>query len=219
MPKPTFFNLPAAKRDAIIELAIEEFSQNAYRQASLSRIVQRAGIAKGSIYQYFDNKLDLYRWLITEHIAARKMSAISAAAPPADASIWQVLEIAYLAGFRFTLVEPRLAALGTRFMRDASDPDVRAIAARNRDASDAWLRALVRGAIDAGDIRAELDVELAVGLLTLTLGEGMLELMARRLGLNLSELLEDPGATNQLTEQDVLELVRGVIGFLRTGLA
>jgi len=218
LPKPTFFNLPAAKRDTIIDLAVEEFSQHTYRQASLSRIVQRAGIAKGSIYQYFDNKLDLYRWLITEHITARKMVAISASAPPPDASIWVVLETAYLAGFRFVLAEPRLAALGTRFIRDTSDPAVRAIATQNRGASDAWLRALVQRAVDAGDVRAGVDVELAVGLLTLTLGEGMLELMARRLGLDFGALLEDPAATSQLTEQDVRELVRGVIGFLKSGL-
>ena len=74
MPKPTFENLPDAKRELIIQLAAEEFAAHAYRQASLSRIVARAGIAKGSVYQYFDNKLDLYRWLMTEELPRQKMA-------------------------------------------------------------------------------------------------------------------------------------------------
>jgi AcrR family transcriptional regulator len=72
MPKPTFLNLPDAKRDRITELALDEFSTHPYRQASLSRIVARAGIAKGSMYQYFENKLDLYRWLVTDELERRR---------------------------------------------------------------------------------------------------------------------------------------------------
>ena len=45
MPTSTFLNLPADKRGRIVELAIEEFSERPYAQASLSRIVARAGIA------------------------------------------------------------------------------------------------------------------------------------------------------------------------------
>jgi AcrR family transcriptional regulator len=73
MPKPTFLNLPDDKRERITELALDEFSTHPYRQASLSRIVARAGIAKGSMYQYFENKLDLYRWLVTDELERRRL--------------------------------------------------------------------------------------------------------------------------------------------------
>ena len=51
MPTQTFWNLPSEKRDALIAIAVEEFASNDYDAASISRIVARAGIAKGSIYQ------------------------------------------------------------------------------------------------------------------------------------------------------------------------
>jgi TetR/AcrR family transcriptional regulator len=54
MPKQTFFNLPDEKRDLITDVVIDEFADNDYDKVSISRIVQRAGIAKGSFYQYFD---------------------------------------------------------------------------------------------------------------------------------------------------------------------
>jgi len=64
MPKDTFNNLPEEKRNHILEIAINEFAANPYDVASISNIVRKAGIAKGSFYQYFEDKKDLYRTLI-----------------------------------------------------------------------------------------------------------------------------------------------------------
>jgi TetR/AcrR family fatty acid metabolism transcriptional regulator len=48
------------KRQAIIESAIEIFSKKGYRNSSISEIAQRATVAEGTIYQYFENKEDLF---------------------------------------------------------------------------------------------------------------------------------------------------------------
>jgi len=64
MPRQTFFNLPDEKRQAFLSAAIDEFAENDYEGASISRLVAKLGIAKGSFYQYFDDKLDLYFFLI-----------------------------------------------------------------------------------------------------------------------------------------------------------
>ena len=71
MPKPTFYNLPEEKRNLIFRHALEEFARFPYERASLSAIVNRADIAKGSMYQYFTGKKDLYMYLIQE-VYARK---------------------------------------------------------------------------------------------------------------------------------------------------
>ena len=64
MPKETFFNLPEEKRQNIYNIAIDEFSNKPYEKVSISQIVSRAKIAKGSFYQYFEDKEDLYTYLI-----------------------------------------------------------------------------------------------------------------------------------------------------------
>ena len=64
MPKQTFFNLPFAKRRSIEEEAIREFAENTFERASLTKIVENCGIAKGSMYQYFEDKLDLYLYIV-----------------------------------------------------------------------------------------------------------------------------------------------------------
>jgi AcrR family transcriptional regulator len=64
MPKQTFLNLPKEKQNAFIEIALPEFANNDYNTASISKIVEKAGIAKGSVYQYFQDKQDLFMYLV-----------------------------------------------------------------------------------------------------------------------------------------------------------
>jgi AcrR family transcriptional regulator len=64
MPKDTFFNLPADKRALIRDVAISEFARYSYDAASINRMVAEAGIAKGSFYQYFEDKRDLFLYLM-----------------------------------------------------------------------------------------------------------------------------------------------------------
>lgn len=66
MPRDKFHKLPQEKKDRIQQAALDEFV--AYRQdysrASVKRIAQRAGIAIGSIYDYFTDKNDIFTWLL-----------------------------------------------------------------------------------------------------------------------------------------------------------
>jgi TetR/AcrR family fatty acid metabolism transcriptional regulator len=48
------------RRESIIQAAIEVFSKKDFKTASISEIAQKAGVANGTIYQYFRNKEDLF---------------------------------------------------------------------------------------------------------------------------------------------------------------
>lgn len=52
------------KRDRVINAAIEEFARFPYDKASTNHIVEKAGISKGLLFHYFDNKQTLYEQLI-----------------------------------------------------------------------------------------------------------------------------------------------------------
>ena len=60
MPKKTFYNLSLEKQNTIIEAAKKEFSRVPVSEASIANIVATAGIARGSFYQYFESKEDLF---------------------------------------------------------------------------------------------------------------------------------------------------------------
>lgn len=63
MPTGTFFRLPEEKRVRLIEAAWDEFTRVPFADASINRIVQNAHIPRGSFYQYFSDKEDLFFYI------------------------------------------------------------------------------------------------------------------------------------------------------------
>lgn len=64
MPKTTFFNLAEEKRNLITDTLIKHFSQKPYHEVDISAVAKECGVAKGSMYQYFENKKDMYFYAI-----------------------------------------------------------------------------------------------------------------------------------------------------------
>ena len=64
MPTSTFFRLPEEKRERLTCAAWREFSSVRFSEASINRIVRDAQIPRGSFYQYFADKDDLFFYLL-----------------------------------------------------------------------------------------------------------------------------------------------------------
>ena len=102
MPSATFYNLPEEKRERLLRAAREEFSRVPYESASVNRIIQSAGIPRGSFYMYFTDKEELFGHLMDSYgallerrmgelLEQRGQQLVSALTPgitvPADASL------------------------------------------------------------------------------------------------------------------------------------
>jgi AcrR family transcriptional regulator len=66
MPKQTFFHLSKDKQDTLIHAAKKEFSRAPLHEASIANIIKSAGIPRGSFYQYFEDKDDLFYYLLNQ---------------------------------------------------------------------------------------------------------------------------------------------------------
>ena len=64
MCSETFLRLPEEKRARFLEAAWAEFTRVPFSATSINQIVRRAGIARGSFYQYFKDKEDLLHYLL-----------------------------------------------------------------------------------------------------------------------------------------------------------
>jgi len=64
LPKKTFFNLPFEKRKRIIEALIYNFANKPYNDVDISEVAKSANVSKGSMYQYFEDKKDMYFYSI-----------------------------------------------------------------------------------------------------------------------------------------------------------
>lgn len=119
MPKETFFNLPVEKRERIIEAAIDEFATHNFHQARVTAIADQAGIAKGSFYQYFEDKMDLYKYLM-ELLVEKKLSYINkdVVENRDKYTFFQLLREAFISGIRFAKENPRLLPIGMMLAND-----------------------------------------------------------------------------------------------------
>jgi AcrR family transcriptional regulator len=63
MPTVTWARADPARRAAVIEAAEAEFGAHGFSRGSLNVIARRAGVAKGSLFQYFADKRDLYAFV------------------------------------------------------------------------------------------------------------------------------------------------------------
>src|ERR1700689_697527 len=54
----------AARRDAILDAALDEFSARGFAAARLDDVAKRAGVAKGTIYLHFADKESLFQELV-----------------------------------------------------------------------------------------------------------------------------------------------------------
>ena len=59
----SFYNLPREKQDTIINAALRVFAKYDYKKATTDEIVKEAGISKGLLFHYFENKKGLYLFL------------------------------------------------------------------------------------------------------------------------------------------------------------
>lgn len=64
MPTNVFIELSEEKRENIIKVSIAEFSKYGYANSSTNRIVQNAGISKGSLFKYFKSKDELFFYIL-----------------------------------------------------------------------------------------------------------------------------------------------------------
>ncbi len=166
MPKDTFFNLPEDKRALICNVAFDEFAEYPFDQASINRIVSNSGIAKGSFYQYFDDKKDLFLYLMGL-ITEEKINYLSPIIRnPAEHDIFTLIKELFLSGIQFAREQPRYAAIGNNLLATKDTPIYRELKADNFPSSFAFFEPLVEEAIARGEVRTDIDITMLSFVIT-----------------------------------------------------
>ncbi len=70
MAMKTFDNLSRERREQILDRCYAEFAEKGYEGASIAAIISDLGLARGSFYRYFEDKIHLYKYLYTSAIEA-----------------------------------------------------------------------------------------------------------------------------------------------------
>ena len=160
MPKQTFFNLPEEKREKIVNAAVDEFAEYGLENASTNRIVSNSGISKGSFYQYFEDKQDVFKHLLSL-LEQEKLEYFRDKHPPStNLDTFEYFRWMIKVGMEFNTVNPRMVQAISRVM--FGEGLYYANFDNIRDRTTQGLQALIKQAIERGEIDPSVDVELAV---------------------------------------------------------
>ena len=201
MPRETFCNLPVRKRHLIEQTAIKEFADRGYDKASVNTIVKKAGIAKGSFYQYFADKEDLFIYLMVEVIGGRKIEYISPTLQNPDKhDFFTLLRELFISGLKFASENPELQKLSTWLMKNTNHPVYRKLIKAAGPSSADVIRELMMKAAERNELRDDIDIDYIARLLPILISHTM-------------EYCLDPAGGTV-----IMEKVDTLIDFIREGI-
>lgn len=161
MPKQTFLNLPEEKRETILNAAVDEFAEYGLENASTNRIVKNSGIAKGSFYQYFEDKQDVFMYLLSV-IEREKIEFFKGKHPPSsNLDTFQYFRWMIKTGIEFSSALPRITQAMSRVMFGEGLYYGKTFA-YIRERTVKALREMIEQAMERGEVDPSVDVDLAV---------------------------------------------------------
>jgi len=107
LPKDTYNRLDKEKQDRIFEAALNEFSKRNFNESKLSNIIKEANIPRGSFYQYFENKLDLFKYVFNKLGENKMVYMADLIHNPDEIPFLDLFRELYAIGIKYAIDNPR----------------------------------------------------------------------------------------------------------------
>ncbi len=151
-----------ARREQLLDVAIDAFAKSGYHSTSMNDVAAAAGVTKPVLYQHFDSKRALYVALL-EDVGDRITSAILEATKNSDSGK-ETTRLGFIAYFTWVAEHPREFKLlfGSN---DRTDLEFTAMTRKLESSLAEAIAPLITAGIDAQHQRT-----LALGLIALAIG-------------------------------------------------
>lgn len=213
-PRRTFQNLSQEKQERITRAALAEFGEKGYAGASINAIVDRLGIAKGSIFQYFGDKKGLFFFIFDIAMTQVKNYLRAVRDESRDQPLFERLRATLLAGVLFRMEHPMIYRL---YLKILFDYDAAVIPFRDdllrslREYSLDYLRTLLADARNRGELREGLDLDKAGFVLDAVMDRFLQAQTVNHLDAGLG-LHDCDARTARAWVDDIVEMMRMGIG-------
>jgi len=164
LPSQTFFNLEPNKRQQIVDASIQLFATIPYKKVSIDKIVAHANIPKGSFYQYFTNKDDLYKYLFMRISDEKKQYLYDAFETLKQLSFSECMRHLYHSGMSYD--KKKHEDLKDNFLLNCKKELHDEIVAIMSKESIALFEAILNDYKRKGEIKKEINVKLTAQILT-----------------------------------------------------
>lgn len=216
MPLQTFFNLEINRKKEIIDAACEEFALNNYKTASVSNIVKKLGIAKGSFYRYFESKLDLYSYLI-EVANKMRMEQLNILVVQNPYNFFEILKENFRNKLQFDMEYPLLSGLMYNVMLEFNNKEVEPIVTNLKKRVFKIIDDLLIQFQKINVIRKDINRGQA-SFLIYQVQLGIYEYLAIYKGVNYEENIKNKAPIFSLSETEMMEVVEGFTNIIKIGL-
>ena len=155
-----------SKIEKLVEAAIDEFSAHTYYEASLNRILKRAGVSKGEFYYHFENKEELYLYILNL-IVEKKKENLSKMLKKRPSGFFELLEMGIKANIEMFRKYPKLSRMGFQLLKVRDKPIYRKVLTQFEDVSIEFLGKYVRQGVEEGEIRDDISLEFLIKFLNM----------------------------------------------------
>ena len=216
MPLKTFFNLKSERQREIIDVCLEEFGFNDYNEASLTRIIKKLGIAKGSFYRYFENKRDLYEYLIKSAKKLNQAIFNQIFKKPAE-DILETWVDFYLAAVKLDNEYPLFSYFGYKVFLERNNVILGNVALKSKEAGIKLLKNLFKQQQDKDLIRKDIDVDLMIFTL-LQINEGFLDYLTIKHNIDFKENIKKRNQLFSISLKTIKKELEGFARIIREGI-
>ncbi len=215
MPLQTFYNLDKTRKSEILKVAYEEFAFNDYPTASLSNIVKRLGVAKGSFYRYFEHKFDLYSYLI-QNAYVMRMTQLNILLEKEELSFFEIIRENFRDKIRFDLNFP----LESIFLYNAlQESDLEQTGNAIKDMISEVIKftaSLVRKYQEKGELNPAISPDIAAHFIFQN-QLGIYDYLAKFKGVDFKKVVKN-GRLFSVSEEEIMEVVDEMLSIIKTGL-
>ena len=151
--------MPEEKRQLIEKEAIREFAAFGYDKASINRIVDNCQIAKGSFYQYFEDKKDLFLYLV-KRVNEKKLEYISPVFNnPEKYDFFTLIRELFISGLKFAANNPEITLMGNWLFKSKDHPIYNEVVSVGLQNAQNVYTDLLKLAISRNEIRDDIDLD------------------------------------------------------------
>lgn len=216
MPKTTFENLSQNRQQEIIDVAMEEFALYDYGGASLSRIIKRLGLAKGSFYRYFDSKAALYKYLLN-HATQMRMQNVQDLFANTDQDFFDLI----IENFRMKLLFDLKYPIISGFLYNVSQERQHEELGNIRQTFMRQIMRVIRGLMGKYNGKANIRTDIHSDILAfciLQIQMGIYDYLALKYEINVLENIKHKKPIIAIPEEEVVKIVRDFTEVLRRGM-
>lgn len=170
----TFLNLPEEKKTRILDTAIHEFAEKGYGAASINSMVNRLGISKGSIFQYFNNKKSLYFYVFDYAVGLVRRTLVQVKEDTENEEVFERIRKSLLTVIEFIQKHPYIYRIYLNLQLGEETPFRTELIQKIRLFSAEYLSSLLKQGIERREISNKISVNQAVFLLDAVLDRFLL---------------------------------------------